>query len=212
MAAGVAARPRAGGDRPTRPPAAGPDHRQGWASAGPRRPAGAGPGPGGGHGRPAAGRPPSGAAADGSGRGRGSCPSGGRIGRKGWRLGHRPAGPRRGGGSSRKGSAQLAGVGSGIGGQRRAPTLAPCCRPGAGPPRPLHSSKDRNRKPDQRPAAPVGEAERALITRPLYIKLCALLLTFSSRAAVNRSKMARRLLLDSFSNIGNKAYLFTLFA
>ena len=34
MAAEGAARPRAGGDRPTRPPAAGPDHRQGWASAG----------------------------------------------------------------------------------------------------------------------------------------------------------------------------------
>jgi hypothetical protein len=34
MAAWVAARPRAGGDRPTRRPAAGPDHRQGWASTG----------------------------------------------------------------------------------------------------------------------------------------------------------------------------------
>ena len=32
---GVVARPRAGGDSPRRPPAAGPDHRQGWASAGP---------------------------------------------------------------------------------------------------------------------------------------------------------------------------------
>jgi hypothetical protein len=36
-AAGGAARPWAGGDRPARPPAAGPDHRRGRTSAGPRR-------------------------------------------------------------------------------------------------------------------------------------------------------------------------------
>jgi len=42
------------------------------------------------------------------------------------------------------------------------PRLAPCCRPGAGPPRPFHSSKDRNGKPGQRPAAQAGKPGRVV--------------------------------------------------
>ncbi len=76
--AGGVARPGAGGDRPTRPPEAGPADRQGWASAGPgwgcccRVPADGQAGPR----RPAAGRPPS----DRDGRQIGSRPPPLRIG------------------------------------------------------------------------------------------------------------------------------------